>query len=354
MVQQESPIHTDEFGVGVTLTLTPDEGFFVVTAGLGTPKHDFDLLFDTGSDTSWVKCNSSTDDTSFNPSLSSTSSAVSCGTNCNYSVDYHDGSQSSGFYANDTLSLDALVNKGFIFGCAEKSVGEFGQAVGVLGLGHGYFSLLAQTDTTLLSIFCYCLPLTDSSTGSLWFGVQAMETCRPKSPSAKPDNNGLTNYFVKFTGITIGQQRLDFASLLPSSSQMNTIIDSGTIVTRLPMAVYTELRTAFRGMMSGYVEAERTKVLDTCYNLEGHESDWSPPEMMLHFEDTVDVKLDPSAVILKEGDENPMSRVCLAFAGNGNEGDLTIIGNKQHRGLKVFYDINGKKLAFNTGGCSSF
>ncbi|CAN1816465.1 Aspartyl protease family protein At5g10770 [Linum perenne] len=360
-LESESPIHTDKYGLGVTLTLTPDDGFFFVTVGLGTPKRDFTLLFDTGSDISWVICNSSSsnDDTSFNPSLSSTSSDVSC-TNCNYSVNYHDGSQSSGIYANDTLTLGTEVQEvkeGFIFGCAEKFVGDFGRTVGVLGLGHGYFNLLAQMDTDILGIFCYCLPLTDSSTGSLWFGIQAVETCHPASTKMislviQPNNNGLTNYFVQFTGITIGQQRLEFASFLPSSSQMNTIIDSGTVVTRLPMAVYTKLREAFEELMSGYVKAERTKVFDTCYNLV-QESDWVPPEMTLHFEGTVDVKLDPSAVILKKGDENPMAKVCLAFAANANDGDLTIIGSQQHRGLKVYYDVNGKRLAFVAGGCSS-
>ncbi|CAI0376577.1 unnamed protein product [Linum tenue] len=356
-----NPIHTDRFGVGVALPVTagPGGGSYVVTVGFGTPKVDFPLLFDTGSDVSWVYCHSCSQGCSpgsptFNPSLSSTSSSVPCKA-CDYTVEYHDRSQSIGVYARDTISLaDTESQEGFIFGCAEKVSGDFGRTAGVLGLGQGQFSLLAQTDPNLFSIFCYCLPPTDSGTGVLWFGVQAMESCRPGASKmislvVDPNNNGLTNYFVKFTGITIGSQRLDFNSLV--SSPMSTIIDSGTVVTRLPPAVYSALRAAFRGMMSGYPAAEPTNLLDTCYNLEGREQDWTPPTMVMHFEDSVDVGLDPSAVTLREGDGESASRVCLAFAGNGDENELTIIGTQQHRGLRVYYDINGQKLAFAAGGC---
>ncbi|CAL1398902.1 unnamed protein product [Linum trigynum] len=53
------------------------------------------------------------------------------------------------------------------------------------------------------------LPHRDSATGVLWFGVQAMESCRLGASKRislviDPNNNGLTNYDVKSTSITLG------------------------------------------------------------------------------------------------------------------------------------------------------
>src|SRR5262249_38402698 len=146
-----------------------------------------------------------------------------------------------------------------------------------------------------------------------------------------PNGKGLTNYFVKLTGITIGKQRLDISSNL--SSPLNTIVDSGTVFTRLPPPVYSALQSAFKELMAPYPLASPLDNLDTCYNTKGS-TDWSPPSMVLHFEESIDVSLEKSAATLTGSD----SVVCLAFVGNKDLSDLTIVGNYQHRGLSVFHD----------------
>ncbi|KDP33481.1 hypothetical protein JCGZ_07052 [Jatropha curcas] len=332
-------------GIRLPLTLKGDDNF-LTTVGFGTPKIDFTLIFDTGSDKTWINCNNN-QVPFFDPSSSSTSSNVSCNP-CNYRADYADGTYSTGYYANDTLTITSNPYPNFVFGCAQEIKGNFGGANGLLGVGPGQFSLMAQTDTSYFSLFCYCLPATESSTGYIVFGVQAYETCQPDENKMIPigpaptDKSTLTSYSVKLTAITIGQQRL------PMSSSLNAVIDSGTVITRLPPSLYSSLSSAFQGLMSQYPRAPRSPpLLDICYNLVGH-TNWTPPNMVLQFEG-LNVPLEPSAVTFRDKND---SQVCLAFARNVKEDDLIIIGNKQHRALNIFFDISNKNMAFGRG-CSN-
>ncbi|KAJ9167622.1 hypothetical protein P3X46_019239 [Hevea brasiliensis] len=348
----------DEYGEGIQLPLTSrGDGNFLVTVGVGTPKRDFTLLFDTGSDATWIQCEPCSAGCNhqipiFYPSSSSSFSNAICNITCDYSMNYHDGTYSSGYYVVDTLTIQSDLHPNFIFGCAQKIHGDFGGAVGLLGVGPGNLSLVAQTDTGYFRVFCYCLPASENSAGYLSFGVQAFENCQPDENKLIPISLGLNqnaySYFVTLTGITIGQQRLDISGNV--SSPLKAIIDSGTSISRLPFSLYSALRQAFRRLMSQYPTASPSQNFDTCYNLEG-QNNWTPPKMVLHFEG-VDLDLDPSAVTFREKDNN--AQVCLAFMANENDSDLTIIGNQQHREMNVFFDISNQKLAFTSGGCSNW
>ena len=66
---------------------TLGSGNYIVTVGIGTPKHDLSLVFDTGSDLTWTQCepcgkNGTScypqEEPIFNPSSSTSYSNVSC------------------------------------------------------------------------------------------------------------------------------------------------------------------------------------------------------------------------------------------------------------------------------------
>ncbi|KAG8094786.1 hypothetical protein GUJ93_ZPchr0012g21728 [Zizania palustris] len=102
-------------------------GNYVVTIGLGTPASQYTVVFDTGSDTTWVQCRPCVvvcykqKDRLFDPAKSSTYSNISCassycsdlyihgcaGGHCLYDVQYGDGSYTVGFFAQDTLTLSS-------------------------------------------------------------------------------------------------------------------------------------------------------------------------------------------------------------------------------------------------------
>ncbi|KAJ4836989.1 hypothetical protein Tsubulata_022199, partial [Turnera subulata] len=338
------------------LPLKVVDGNFVVTVGFGTPSRDFTLLFDTGSDLTWIKCQSCSDQTCnntqdpvFDPSSSSTFSNATCvdsPSGCGYRVDYNDDSNSIGYYANDTLALTPNdVLPGFLFGCAQKIDGYFA-VDGLLGVGQGKHSLIAQSDTKYYSTFCYCLPAAEDSPGYFSLGIQAFDSCQPDTNRMIPlevnkNQDGLTDFYIGLTAISFGQLRLE----IPTSQK--TIIDSGTIISRLPPSVYTAISSAFRLLMAQYPLSTPAGVMDTCYKIEGGIISWTTPQVVLHF-GSVDVNLDQSAVISRESD----SRICLAFAANSDPSRPAIIGNQQHRELPVFYDIGGANINFGNGGCS--
>ncbi|KAK9210806.1 hypothetical protein WN943_000179 [Citrus x changshan-huyou] len=71
-------------------------------------------------------------------------------------------------------------------------------------------------------------------------------------------------------------------------SSAGAIIDSGTVITRLPPAAYSILRSTFKKFMSKYPTAPASSILDTS-----------------------------------------LKQICLAFAGNSDDSDIAIFGNVQ-------------------------
>ncbi|XP_044464940.1 aspartyl protease AED1-like [Mangifera indica] len=319
---------------------------YVVTVGFGTPKRDLTLMFDTGSSTTWIQCKPcmncyDQEDPIFDPSQSSTFSNSSHP----YTQNYHDKSYASGYFAYDTLTMATYEFKDFTFLCGHNNSGLFGAVAGVLGIGLSNDSLISQTSGNFLRLFCYCLPPTEASSGFLAFGITAALTCLPRiSTPLISDPDGFNRYFVNLVGITIGQRTLQISSN-DAASLRNTIIDSGTHITRLPATVYSELRSVFNEFMAKFPVAPRFGKMDTCYNLAGYDLSSVVPSMILHFDNSVDLNLDHDSVVLSESE----SQVCLAFA----EDTETIIGNHQQRNVNVLYDIIDKKVGFSRGTCGS-
>jgi hypothetical protein len=67
-----------------TVPTTRFGGGYAVTVGLGTPKKDFSLLFDTGSDLTWTQCEPCSggcfpqNDEKFDPTKSTSYKNLSC------------------------------------------------------------------------------------------------------------------------------------------------------------------------------------------------------------------------------------------------------------------------------------
>ncbi|WCJ30446.1 hypothetical protein M5689_012006 [Euphorbia peplus] len=317
-----------------------------------------------GSELTWIKCQScagaGTDcnnEAIFNPSSSSTfSNDLTCTPDCTASDTYNDNSYLTGYYVKDTLTIGSYPFPNLTFTCAEPDQvsTDFEGVSGIFAVGNGEKSLLSQTDNKLFRMFCYCLPSSEASSGYIAFGVQAFDTCQPKSEKIikidPSDKNGA--YYISLVAITIGGKRLEIASYVPSS--VRAMIDSATMISRFPPALFSAFRSAFEEIMSQYPRTTPSeKFLDTCYDLEGHISDWRPPNIVLHFGSSdapVDVPLDSSAATLPGQNE---SEVCLAFAGNKNDNDFFIIGNQQHRATNLFFDTSNKELYFSSGGCLS-
>ncbi|KAF8020044.1 hypothetical protein BT93_G0669 [Corymbia citriodora subsp. variegata] len=242
---QSRMLTAGNFGENAQLPIhggSPGAGEFVVTIGLGTPKVDLTLIFDTGSDITWTQCKPCPgcypqQDPLFEPSKSTTSSNPPCSASkCTYSIDYADGSHSNGYYVRDLLTLTPEYKfPDFIFGCGQNNSQDFGSMAGILGLGQGGTTLISQIASEFSQIFCYCIPGRETSNGYLLFGMEALSNCQTDSYTPIiSDPNNPSFYFVNLVGIAFGKQKISFSSESQQSSPPRTIIDSGTTFTRLP------------------------------------------------------------------------------------------------------------------------
>ncbi|CAH2073189.1 unnamed protein product [Thlaspi arvense] len=342
---------------------------YLVTVGIGTPKHNLSLFFDTGSDLTWTQCEPclvrcySQVEPIFNPFSSSSYANVSCSSpvcasliigglhgncstspDCLYGIRYGDGSFSSGFLATDKFTLTTSdVFDGVNFGCSENNEGLFVGGAGLLGLGRGNLSFPSQTKNTYHNIFSYCLPSSPDKIGDLTFGSAGISNDVKYTPiSSAP---GATFYGIDIEGITVGGKKLDIP--LTVFSTPGAIIDSGTVITHLPPRAYEELRTAFKAKMTNYTAAPSPPLLDTCYDFTGLETVYIPT-ISFSFSGDTDVELDPTGILYNI----TISQVCLAFAGNVNDDSVAIFGNVQQKTLQVVYDGASGRVGFAPNGCS--
>ncbi|XP_078443829.1 aspartyl protease family protein At5g10770-like [Wolffia australiana] len=338
-------------------------GNYVVTVGFGTPRRAQTVIFDTGSFVSWIQCRPCLVscypqvEPVFDPSLSFTYRRIGCtdpaclglsrrgcsGTTCVYQVGYGDGSSTTGFLSADTFALtQTTVFTNFVFGCGQDNRGLFRGVAGLLGLGRNSYSLNAQVSNALGNIFSYCIPSSSSTTGFLNIG-------QPLSPNAvytplviRPGSPGF--YFIDLIGISVGGITLPIP--VDVFRGPGTIIDSGTVITRLPPEAYTALRTAFRAAMIQYPLGPAVSILDTCYDFRTFSTITYPVIRLIYSGATIPLPFSGVFFQVRAGQS------CLAFAGNASPTGLGIIGNTQQKTFEVVHDNIGNRIGFAAGGCS--
>ncbi|KAJ1441322.1 Xylanase inhibitor, C-terminal [Sesbania bispinosa] len=347
-------------------------GNYFVVVGLGTPKRDLSLIFDTGSDLTWTQCEPCArscykqQDEIFDPSKSTSYYNITCTSSvctqlstatgndpgcaasskaCIYGIQYGDSSFSVGYFSRERLTVTATdVVNDFLFGCGQNNQGLFGGAAGLLGLGRHPISFVQQTSQKYRKIFSYCLPSTSSAVGYLSFGGAATGSAYVKYTPFSSISRGASFYGLEIDGISVGGAKLPVSSSTFSTG--GAIIDSGTVISRLPPTAYSALRAAFRKGMAKYPAADALSILDTCYDLSGY-SVVSIPKINFAFGGGVTVELAPQGILYVAS----RKQVCLAFAANGDDSDVTIFGNVQQKTLEVVYDVGGGRIGFGVGGC---
>ncbi|KAI5354076.1 hypothetical protein L3X38_006971 [Prunus dulcis] len=349
-------------------------GNYIVTVSLGTPAKQLSLAFDTGSDLTWTQCKACSATQScykqrepiFNPFLSASYKKISCTTAactqlssfgvqhgcsastsaCLYGTRYADNSFSVGVFSSEKLTLTPTdVFEGFLFGCGLKNKGFFGSSAGMLGLGRSNTSIVEQTANKYNRFFSYCLPSTSCSPGYLSFGKGGRSSNAVKFTALSTVPLGHSFYGLNVVGINVGGTKLPISSSVFSSSR--TIIDSGTLITRLPRTAYSALKAAFRQRMKSYPLTQAVAILDTCYNLSSFKT-VSYPKISFVFDGRLTQELDATGILFGVSAD----QVCLAFAGNKDDSEVGIIGNVQQRRLKVVYDVAGGKVGFAPAGCA--
>ncbi|KAL6861610.1 hypothetical protein ACP4OV_017310 [Aristida adscensionis] len=324
------------------------------------------LLLDTASDVGWVQCAPCPvppcyppANTIYDPTQSPTYAPVACNSpicarlgpyangcvnnQCQYRVVYPDGSSTSGAYISDGLTLNpARRIRSFLFGCSHVERGGFDpEADGILGLGGGSESVVAQTEASYGSAFSYCVPPTLDTKGFFVLGVPSYAAASRyvltpmlrDSPAAPP-----TLYRVRLRAITVAGQRV---GVPPAVFAAGAVLDTRTVLTRLPRTAYLALRAAFRSSMRAYRAAPPRGVLDTCYDFRGVGT-VRLPRVELVFDQNAVVELDASGVLFND---------CLAFVPNTDDRKTGVIGNVQQRTIEVLYNVGAGTVGFRRGAC---
>ncbi|XP_062192296.1 aspartyl protease family protein At5g10770-like [Phragmites australis] len=354
----------------------------IVLGGSSGAAANLTVIVDTGSDLTWVQCKPCSAcyaqrDPLFDPAGSATYAAVPCnasacaaslkaatgmpgscattgGTSekCYYALAYGDGSFSRGVLAMDTVGLGRASLDSFVFGCGLSNRGLFGGTAGLMGLGRTELSLVSQTASRFGGVFSYCLPATTTgnASGSLSLGGDT-SSYRNTTPIAYTrmiaDPAQPPFYFLNVTGAAVGRTPVAAQGLGAS----NVLIDSGTVITRLAPSVYRAVRAEFTRQFgaAGYPAAPGFSILDTCYDLTGHD-EVKVPLLTLRLEGGAEMTVDAAGmlfVVRKDG-----SQVCLAMASLSYEDQTPIIGNYQQKNKRVVYDTVGSKLGFADEDCS--
>ncbi|XP_042514359.1 aspartyl protease family protein At5g10770-like [Macadamia integrifolia] len=152
------------------------------------------------------------------------------------------------------------------------------------------------------------------------------------------------------TGVSVGGNSSSIPQSVSTTSS-GTVVDSGTVITRLPPAAYSELRSAFREAMFEHpVHSSQYgySLLDTCYNLNGYDTT-TIPTIVLHFAEGANLYIDSSGILIQPN----ITHYCLAFAANNADTiwrSLEIFNSEE---LKVIYNVTGGKLGLGTNACST-
>ncbi|KAI3918766.1 hypothetical protein MKX01_042086 [Papaver californicum] len=348
---------------------TLNTGNYYINMGLGTPSKSYPMIVDTGSSLTWLQCQPcqvychSQVGPIFAPTASNTYKPVTCSAAecigleaatlnpsscsrknvCIYQASYGDSSYSVGYLSSDVLSLGPSENlNGFVYGCGQDNDGLFGKAAGLIGLSRNKLSMLTQVSYKYGNVFSYCLP-TSASTGTLSIGKSSYDPTNYKFTPMLTDPRDSTLYFLRLTAITVAGYPIVVTA---DKYQTSTIIDSGTVITRLPASVYAALKVAFVKGMSKYATAPAFSILDTCFKASS--AGIIVPPVSMVFSGGADMKLSAQNVVI----EVETGTTCLAFAGNDDDTGVAIIGNLQQETFKVAYDVTNSKIGFAAGGCT--
>ncbi|CAB4307719.1 unnamed protein product [Prunus armeniaca] len=189
---------------------------------------------------------------------------------CIYDMQYGDKSFSVGYFGKERLTLTLTeVFDEFLSGCGQINQGNFGSSAGFLGLGRHNISFVQQTANKAFKHVKFT-PLTTVSQDPSFYGLNLVS-------------------------IGVGGHKLWISPSVFLSS--GTIIDKGTVITRLPVAAYSALRDVFRQAMTKY----------------------------------------PLTQALSGGLKLKL--------------DATVLGNVQQKTFEVVYDVAGGRVGFARGGC---
>ncbi|KAI3889634.1 hypothetical protein MKX03_007656 [Papaver bracteatum] len=363
----------------------------VVSLPIGTPPQTQEMVLDTGSQLSWIKCNKKfppppkpkpNPSAAFDPSLSSSFSLLPCNhpvckpripdfsiptdcdqnLHCHYSYFYADGTLAEGNLVREKISLSSSQSTPpLILGCTR----ETRDSQGILGMNLGRLSFASQTKVTK---FSYCVPPHHApakgppSTGMFYLGdnpnsrgFQYLNLLTfGHGQSQRMPNLDPAAYTVGMVDVKIGGRKLNIPSSVfrPSPNGAGqTIIDSGSEYSYLVDEAYNKIKEEVlrlvgpRKWKKGYVY-EGT--LDLCFSGDVMAIGRSIGDMVFVFDKGVEIVVSSDRVLSDVG--NGVG--CLGIGRSDMLGiPSNIIGNFHQQNLWVEFDVVNRRVGFGKADC---
>ncbi|KAF3324930.1 aspartic proteinase-like protein 1 [Carex littledalei] len=344
---------------------------------LGTPNVTFFVALDTGSDLFWVPCDckqcaaltSPSYDVNFafntyNPSNSSTSETISCGSsscdevqsrtcsgsngNCTYSVSYASANTStSGYIVEDVIYLTTETNQpqtiqaSILFGCGQTQTGTFlegGAPDGLMGLSISNVSvpsILANKGYTYNS-FSMCFA--ESGIGRINFGDvgNSDQSETPLNVNAQSDY-----YNISLTGFSVGNTSY--------TSSFSAIVDSGTSFTYFNDPMYTDIVTSFNSQVqeTRSTELSAEESFEYCYYFSSGQTSASVPAIAFTTQGGSSFSVNDALFTISSPAGNTVG-YCLAIVKSSS---LNIIGENFLTGLRVVFNRETLVLGWQNFDC---
>ncbi|CAM6014846.1 unnamed protein product [Sphagnum balticum] len=370
------------------------DGLYYMALLVGRPAKLYFLDMDTGSDLTWLQCDAPCRSCAPGPhglydprkaelvdcrlpvcSHVQSGSSYSCnagGVNqCDYDVEYADGSSTMGVLMQDFITL-MLINgtrtqRKAVLGCGYDQQGALAHSPastdGVLGLSNSKVALSSQLaeQGIINNVIGHCLAGGSNGGGYLFFGDELVPSWG-MTWAPLLGRPAMENYQTHLYSIRYGGDKVEMNGDELSGLDGGTIFDSGTSFTYLVPEVYKTLLAVIQeqATRSGLVQVESDDTLPFCWR--GASPFQSVSDVSRYFKSvtldfggsnwfstgrTMDLTPDGYLIISTQGN------VCLGIldASGASIEAMNIVGDISMRGYLVVYDNVQQRIGWIRRNC---
>lgn len=340
---------------------------YVFSLEVGTPPQSVSGVLDISSELVWAQCAPcATCDATlakpFYPALSATIAKVPCTSRacqqfvpqtcsagrsyCSYDYTYGGGrANTTGLLAADTFTFGET-RVDVVFGCGVSTVGDFGGASGVIGLGRRSLSLVSQLQLGRFSY--YFAPDGSVDTASfILFGDDAIpQTSRPLSTPLLASRAYPNLYFVGLAGIQVDGKDLAIPRGtfdLQADGSGGVFLSISVPITFLEEVACKLLRQVLESSIGLRTVDGSALGLDLCYTSQSL-AKAKVPDMALVFAGNAIMELQTGNYFYKDASTG---LECLTILPS-SAGGTTLLGSLIQTGTHMMYDIQGSRLVFES------
>ncbi|XP_050229422.1 aspartic proteinase nepenthesin-1-like [Mercurialis annua] len=280
---------------------------------------------------------------------------------CGYLMKYVNGCISMGILATEKVSGgNGKLSHSITFGCGNTNIGSddgfMGYFSGILGFQHNNFSFPNQIGASKFS-FCFVSAESkfdgsyEKESGSAPLYLYEFPTLNKSSTFVvnieELDTEG--HHFVDFRGIKIDGMMIpiDPKYWKRAEGKYGVTVDSGTVGTNFPKAVYDEVRKWFIMSVADDMTPFASYDSDTCfYSPFSTPVDYIPTVSLCLGSNDRELQLRPENIMVSRGNDT----YCFAFSHFEYQ-DVTLLGSHQLQKTRLSYDILGRIIKFTPDDC---